>query len=60
MDRETALVELKKHVDNKNLLKHMYACEAVMRGLARKFGEDEEKWGLAGLHGGYRLCGDGT
>lgn len=49
MDRENALTELKKHVKNKNLLKHMYACEAVMQGLARHFGEDEEKWGLAGL-----------
>ncbi len=49
MDREMALKELKKHVKNKNLLKHMYACEAVMRKLACHFGEDEDKWGLAGL-----------
>lgn len=49
MDRETALKELKKHVKNNNLLKHMYACEFVMRRLAEHFGEDEEKWGLAGL-----------
>ncbi|ADG83529.1 HDIG domain-containing metalloprotein [Thermincola potens] len=49
MTREEALTELKKHVKNKNLLKHMYACEAVMRRLARHFGQDEEKWGLAGL-----------
>lgn len=49
MDREQALSELKKFVQNKNLLKHMFACEAVMKGLARYFGEDEEKWGLAGL-----------
>ena len=49
MDRQDALVVLKKHVKNKNLLKHMYACEAVMRKLARHFGEDEDKWGLAGL-----------
>lgn len=49
MNREAALHELKKYVPNKNLLKHMYACEAVMKRLARYFGEDEEKWGLAGL-----------
>jgi len=49
MDREQALAELKKRVQNKNLLKHMYACEAVMRRLARHFGEDEDRWGLAGL-----------
>ncbi|KNZ69991.1 metal dependent phosphohydrolase [Thermincola ferriacetica] len=49
MTREEALTELKKHVKNNNLLKHMYACEAVMQRLARHFGQDEEKWGLAGL-----------
>lgn len=49
LQREEALVELKKHVKNKNLLKHMYACEAVMRKLAGHFGEDADKWGLAGL-----------
>lgn len=49
MEREMALKELKKHVKNNNLLKHMYACEAVMRKLARHFSEDENKWGLAGL-----------
>lgn len=49
MNRDEALAELKKHVQNKNLLKHMYACEAVMRSLARRFGEPEEAWGLAGL-----------
>ena len=36
-------------VTNQNLLKHMLATEACLRGLARKLGEDEEKWGLAGL-----------
>lgn len=49
MDREQALLELKKNIKNKNLLKHMYACEAVMQGLAEHFGEDRDKWGLAGL-----------
>lgn len=49
MDREMALNELKKHVKNKNLLKHMYACEVVMRRLAGHFVEDEEKWAMAGL-----------
>lgn len=28
---------------------HCLASEAVMRGIARKLGRDEEKWGLAGL-----------
>lgn len=49
MDREKALQEIKKNVKNKNLVKHMLAAEAVMRGLAEYFGEDADKWGLAGL-----------
>ncbi len=49
MTRDEALDILKKHIKNENLIKHMLASEAVMRALAVKFGEDEEKWGLAGL-----------
>lgn len=49
MEREVALEFVKKNVKNKNLLKHMLACEAVMAALARHFGEEEEKWALAGL-----------
>jgi uncharacterized protein len=40
---------LKQYVKNDRMLKHCYASEAVMRALARRFGEDEEKWALAGL-----------
>ena len=49
MNREEALKHLKENIKNKNLLKHMYATEAVMRGLAERFGEDKDKWGIAGL-----------
>lgn len=49
MNRERALTEVKQRVKNKNLLKHMLAVEAVMAGLARRLGQDEEKWALAGL-----------
>jgi putative nucleotidyltransferase with HDIG domain len=49
MNRAEALALVQSMVGNKNLLKHMYATEACLRGLARKLGEDEEKWGLAGL-----------
>jgi len=31
------------------MLNHCYSSEAVMRGIARYLGRDEEKWGLAGL-----------
>lgn len=49
MNREEALMLVKKHVKNKNNIKHMLAVEAVMRELAEKFGEDEDTWGIAGL-----------
>ena len=49
MTREEALDSVKSNVENKNLIKHMLATEAIMRALARHFGEDEAEWGLAGL-----------
>lgn len=49
MNRQQALQEVQKRVQNIKLLKHMYAVEAVMRQLARRLGGDEEKWALAGL-----------
>lgn len=47
--RDQALAEVKKRVKNRNLLKHMYAVEAVMRRLAQRLGGNEEQWALAGL-----------
>lgn len=47
--REQALELLHKNMQNQNLRRHCYAVEAVMRSLAKHFGEDEEVWGLAGL-----------
>ena len=49
MNRNEALKLLEKYLKNKNLRKHCLAVEAIMRELAKRFGEDEEKWGLAGL-----------
>ncbi len=49
MDREEALDSIKANVENRNLVKHMLATEAIMRALARRFGEDEKEWGLTGL-----------
>jgi len=49
MSRADALALIEKQVTNKNLRKHMLATEAVMRALAARFGEDAEKWGVAGL-----------
>ena len=49
MTREEALDSIKANVENANLVKHMLATEAIMRALARRFGEDEVEWGLTGL-----------
>ncbi len=49
MSRPDALAMVEAHVKNRNLRKHMLATEAVMRALARRLGEDEELWALAGL-----------
>ncbi len=49
MNREEALKLVKENVSKENLIKHMLAVEAIMKGLAEFLGEDKEKWGLAGL-----------
>jgi putative nucleotidyltransferase with HDIG domain len=48
-DRETALKLFLKYNKSESLLKHALAVEGVMRYMARKMGEDEEKWGVIGL-----------
>ncbi len=47
--REEALNLLKEYNKNESLIKHALAVEGVMRYMARKRGEDEEKWGVIGL-----------
>ncbi|MEW5816095.1 MAG: HDIG domain-containing metalloprotein [Spirochaetota bacterium] len=47
--RETALKLLTEYNKNDSLIKHALAVEGVMRHFARKYGEDEEKWGIIGL-----------
>ena len=49
MTREEVLNSINQNVENKNLVKHMLATEAIMRALAGRLGEDEEEWGLTGL-----------
>ena len=49
MNREEALVIVNEYIQNQNLFRHMLAVEAAMRFYARKFGEDEELWGVTGL-----------
>lgn len=47
--REEALSLLRKYISSENMVKHCLASEAVMRALAHRLREDQEKWGLAGL-----------
>jgi len=48
-NREEILDSIQGNVQDKNLIKHMLATEAIMRALARKLGENEEEWGITGL-----------
>ena len=47
--RDQALALVHEYTASDSLRKHMLAVEAVMRAYARRFGEDEERWGLTGL-----------
>ena len=47
--RQEALELLHQYNESDSLRKHAYAVEGVMRYIARKRGEDEEKWGIIGL-----------
>ncbi|HPE68667.1 MAG TPA: HDIG domain-containing protein [Thermotogota bacterium] len=49
MHREDALGLLKEYTTKEQLIKHALAVEASMRFYARKWGEDEESWGVVGL-----------
>lgn len=49
ISRDDALHLLNEHIHNPNMIKHCLASEAVLRALARRLGQDEDKWGLAGL-----------
>ena len=49
MNRDEAWQLLTEYTKNESLLKHAMAVEAAVRGYARKFGEDEEGWGMTAL-----------
>ena len=47
--RSETLALMHEYTPGESLRKHMLAVEAAMRAYAGKFGEDEERWGTAGL-----------
>jgi putative nucleotidyltransferase with HDIG domain len=49
MNRQDAWALLNEYTKSESLLKHALAVEASVRGYARKFGEDEEGWGMTAL-----------
>lgn len=48
-DRQAAWDLLCEYTKGDSLRKHALAVETVMRAYARRLGEEEEKWGLAGI-----------
>jgi putative nucleotidyltransferase with HDIG domain len=49
LTHDKAIELLHQYIKNEKMIYHCLASEAVMRTLALRLGEDEEKWGLAGL-----------
>ncbi len=49
LTRDRAWALLNEYTKSESLLKHALAVEAAVRGYARKFGEDEEFWGIVAL-----------
>jgi putative nucleotidyltransferase with HDIG domain len=49
LSRDEAWALLTEYTKSDSLLKHAMAVEAAVRGYARRFGEDEEGWGITAL-----------
>jgi putative nucleotidyltransferase with HDIG domain len=47
--REEALALVHEYTESPSLRRHMQSVEAAMRAYARKYGEDEDRWGATGL-----------
>lgn len=49
ISREEAMKLVIDNMHSKNLIKHVLATEAVMKALAKRLGQDQEVWAMAGL-----------
>ncbi|MDE3057126.1 MAG: HAD family hydrolase, partial [Bacteroidota bacterium] len=49
MTRDETLNLLFEYTKSDSLRKHAFAVESAMRAYARKFGQNEEEWGVTGL-----------
>ncbi|MGH2540512.1 MAG: HDIG domain-containing metalloprotein [Actinomycetota bacterium] len=49
MDREAAHAFARERCLKETTYRHLVSVEGVMRSLARRFGEDQDLWGLTGL-----------
>jgi len=49
LTRDEAWSLFREYNQSESLVKHGLSVEGVMRRYARKYGEDEEKWGIVGL-----------
>ena len=49
ISKEKALELLHSKMQSVNLRKHCYSVGAVMKALAKRFGQDEDKWEIVGL-----------
>jgi putative nucleotidyltransferase with HDIG domain len=49
MDRQRALEIVEKYTEKDITYRHLISVEGVMRALARRFEEDEDRWGYSGL-----------
>lgn len=47
--RDAAWLLVQEYLPSDQMRRHSLAVEAVMRHFARKYGEDEEMWGIVGL-----------
>jgi putative nucleotidyltransferase with HDIG domain len=49
LNKKEILDSIQANIQDKDMVKHMLAVEAIMRSMAKRLGEDEDEWGFTGL-----------